>query len=860
MKNIKEYPKDIVQPFNAYEEAGDESAMHKSLLELGESLLTYMVGIMFGEYKRSGTVSEKLETEFYKYSSRKPSFGVFLSFMRILSKEMDKTILSDKFEKSKKYESASEFIFEFNLLKQVINDGANEVFSDKLDSLRKGRSAGQNGLMEFFDTFIMIRNTYAHPEDKAGPKDNKRKWPLTEEYYEIINPHMHGALTEIIEDFEILKSYKPILAKSLDDQGKKGKFEVEIGIKGSELELKLSNEDLRFVSSDVRYLLDPDEKLFVKFYYSKIPQLNPVVAKKIIDNEKAKAMEPHMIEMINSKLTDDGKIDDMEYLILRDTAKTSSISIENLFKLIQKSMNKLQIKGSVGTPDNKGDIFVEVKDDNTKFNFNPWWLHYLSMVPKIDKKTVTNEQGNEKKSEKQIKTLKNSKKNLPVSKRLENAKKNLKNKKLQKSKQLKSITVQIQKKRAVRTKAKDSERKRELLINIEEMNAKSDEKRNEFDGQIIELIQTVEKIEKEKAEKTNEIDAKISKLSIELEEYSKFTQWGMHKNLWQEINQYVNHLLDVNLNSNNDYTDVDEESTMNWINSQNQWQIGQLAYTYWAKIHRSESPLGIAWHVGFAISQKFKWLPRNIDESLIHKLKKPSSIIWTSTDDQWANKIDIDGSIGKKRIEIFMEMLNDYENELLDLGANVRCIPSDADEDFDGDKDGFFIPMQKYIDNKNKYLVTAIYSRIWPVDSFYIDGKVDLEAISQYEKEMVTMLQLFTNSVVQLNDFALENGINQETIEERFDQYNRLKDVMFKEFEKGFPVGTLFRPNKEQDKSWREFAQNELGLSDYLYDLISSNFRFGSGYAARKYLREQRDKFKPDSNEYKKLDKKIREL
>ena len=156
MENIKEYPKDIVQPFNAYEQAADESAMHKSLLDLGESLLTYMVGVMFGEYKRSGTISEKLETEFYKYSSRKPSFGVFLSFMRILSKEMDTTILSDKFDKSKKYESSSEFIFEFDLLKQAINDGADEGFSDKLDSLRKGRSAGQKGLIEFFDTFINI--------------------------------------------------------------------------------------------------------------------------------------------------------------------------------------------------------------------------------------------------------------------------------------------------------------------------------------------------------------------------------------------------------------------------------------------------------------------------------------------------------------------------------------------------------------------------------------------------------------------------------------------------------------------------------------------------------------------------------
>ena len=65
-----------------------------------------------------------------------------------------------------------------------------------------------------------------------------------------------------------------------------------------------------------------------------------------------------MEEMIHNKLIDDEKIDDMEYLVLRDTAKTSSISDERLFQLIDKVKNKLGIKGSVGTPDNKGDIFI----------------------------------------------------------------------------------------------------------------------------------------------------------------------------------------------------------------------------------------------------------------------------------------------------------------------------------------------------------------------------------------------------------------------------------------------------------------------------------------------------------------------
>ena len=852
MQNIKEYPKDIVQPFNEYDKANDEGAMHKSLLDLGESLLTYLVGVMFGEYKRSENVSEKLETEFYKHSSRKPSFGVFLNFMRILSNEMDRTILSDKFEKSKKYESASEFIYEFDLLKKVINEGADDGFSEKMDSFRqKNQVVAQKGLMDFYNTFINIRNIYAHPEDKAGHKDNKRKWPLTSEYYETINSHMHGALSEIVEDFDILKSYKPILAKTLDDKEKKGKFEVEIGTKGSEIEIKLSNEDLRFVSSDVRYLLDPDEKLFIKFYYNNIPQLNPDVAKKIINSEKAKAMEPHMLEMINSKLADDGKIDDMEYLILRDTAKTSSISIEHLFKLIEKKKNQLEIKASVGTPDNKGDIFVEAKDDDDKFTFNPWWLHYFSMAPKIDKNTVKTEKANEKKLESQIRKLKNSIKILPISKRVDNAKKNLKNKKAQKSKQLKSINAQIQNIRATRQKAKDPDRKKELLVNIEAIKSKADEKREDFDLQITELLETVEKIEIEKTNKTNELNEKILRLSIKLKEYSNFTQWGMHKNLWQEINQYVSHLLDINLNDDVSILDEEgneEEKSPDWVNTQNQWQIGNLAYYYWAKIHRSEAPLGKTWHVGYCLAKKFPFLPKNIDESLIEASKKPASILWTSEDDKLAAKIDIDGSLAMKKVELNQTLLKEYKSELLEMGTNVRCTPKGIDgvswSSAEGsDEDQYFMPLEKFLNLQDEFNLVSLYSRLWPVDSFYENGKILTEVISQYEREMVTMLQLFTNVIVQLNDYALEIGINQETIVERNDQFNRLKVIMFKEYEKEFPVGTLFKPSKAQDNKWREYAAQELGLTgkrgDRLYDLISSNFRFGS--SARKNESEQID-------------------
>ena len=50
--------------------------------------------------------------------------------------------------------------------------------------------------------------------------------------------------------------------------------------------------------------------------------------------ERAQKAESTLSEAEKQKLEDDGKIDEMEYLILKDTAKISSISEERLFQLI----------------------------------------------------------------------------------------------------------------------------------------------------------------------------------------------------------------------------------------------------------------------------------------------------------------------------------------------------------------------------------------------------------------------------------------------------------------------------------------------------------------------------------------------
>ena len=877
-KPLSTHPAHIYRPHNDYLKSDNEAERHKSLLDMGESFLTYLVGIMFGEYKRSGEISDKLETEFYKYSSRKPSFGVFLSFMRILSKEMNQTILADKFEKGKKYAAVSDFVFHFSILKTVINDGSDSGFTDAAEPILKGRTAGQNGLMDFFDTFIMIRNIYAHPDEKAGPKDNKRKWPLGDEYYEYINPHMNTALSELVEDFEVLNSYKPILAKLLDDKNKKGTFLVERGGKDSELELDLSKEDLNFMNTDLRYLLDPDDNLFVKLYYHAIPQLNPKVAKKIIDREKAKAMEPHMVEMIHNKLSDDEKIDDMEYLVLRDTAKTSSISDERLFQLIDTVKNKLGIKGSVGTPEDKGDIFIEEKDTISTPKFNPWWLNYLAMVKNIDKsipkgekqqadqikakiddlkksKLVlpvskrlenTNKKLKEKKAQKKQQTdklkvkidrLKKSKKVLPVSKRLENTNKKLKEKRAQKAAQIKKINERMAAKREMRKKTSKHERKASLLEDINIMKESIEQKRTDFDNQIEEIILKIEEIENEKQQKLQEVDDKIQILSDKDAKAGKYRQWTMHKGLWSDIGTFVNYLVDSNLNSHSE--DTDEESR-EWEMIPNSWQIGELAYTYWAKIYPSESSLKHAFHIGFSISRAWKWIGTVQHPEVKEKINQPCIVMWPSIDVKYAAKIDPDCILLKEYKRLIRVMMDENLDLLKKVGANVQCIRIENNK-------GDTVPLDYYLDNKNDFDTTIndpgysslesqekfnLLSKFWIMDDFMKEGFISHDRITFLEKNLTIYMTLIGNVIKQLNDYALEKGINKEVISGRLDQVSRLGETMYTEFEKYFVDGKLSF-NDKQEETLTKFAK-EIGLNTYTYQYFKSQFIFSKNYKEEK--------------------------
>ena len=841
------YPTKIAEPHIRVEKSDTPAERHKALLDLGESLLLYILGVLFGEYKGSGRIDKKIEADFYLSSKSKTSLGISVKYLRDhLIRVVDNSILQDKF--TTPYPKAGELGLAWYTLKNLIEKkgvtgdfseavanevGDNPQFPERLLTSSNRPKKNPGG---FFDIFVTIRNVHAHPGE----------WPLGDDYFEFINPYLHSALTEIILDLELLKDYRSMMVKNINDEKKQGTFEVEMTSVPSDLRLNLGREQLSMVTTDMRYLFDGDDQLLFKFYYNSIPQVNPEVAKEIIDAISRKKMEPVLKDTIRAKL-DDGVIDEMELFVLRDTAKTASISEERLFQLIESVKSKMQQEfpelkdKKVGTPDNPGDIFVEGKDAKGTPTFNIWWLNYFNMVSKINPKIVKKEQADGKVYDQKINKLRSQKKNLPIKKQIVSNASKMRDRKALKSKQLKSFNQKIELKREQRKKATNPERKTALLKEVKSLQEKAEEKRLVFDQQIQELVSKQEELVSLRMEKECELDENIESFIEEKNVSQVYKQWGIHRNLWNEANNYIDYLIESHLNTGKEQSeDEDGSAELKWVNSPNAWQIGALSYTYWAKIYPEQSYLGMAFNIGFAVTSKFKWL-RSKHPQLKEKLSKPCVLVWATTDDDTVAKIDLDKRLIIKYSELRHQLVLDYKDELIKLGANVACFD---ENEFNGG-----VPIEEFINNPDKYHAFpknpdnldffgnvegfGIYSSIWNLTDFMDEGNFSFEKINRFEKEIATFIQLFRNIVIKLNDYALEIGINEETIQQNHDTVSRLKNVIFDEFEKLYVPGKTFKLSSDNHSRLLQSA-NELGIGEYLFKKLISDFRFHKHWQGKK--------------------------
>lgn len=794
MENVHKLPIQLHEPQQKLELSDDNSARHKILLELGEALVIYLVGILFGEYKRSGLTNMDIEARFYAFSRKKPSFGNFIEFYRLLSRIITDGILSAKFEKND-YPAFSQFDMNWTLLRQIVDQGSDAGFAEKVEERRKGRTPAKKTIQEFFNTLVEVRNIYAHPEDKAGPKDTPRKWPVGDEYFAFINPFMEQALGELIADLDMLTHYRPARPEKIDDVNRSVVFSVEQGGKPDPVTLTVPADQMAGLSSELKYLLDTNDRIYAQLYYHTVPPLNQQVAREVIEREKSKMIEPHLRQMIKDKLADDARIDEMELLVLKDTARSGFISEEKLFAMIDESCAALKLEVRAGTPVQPGDVFIQKAEDQAEHRFNPWWLNYLSLVTKVDRKTVSEEKTKQKAFREKIKELEKSKKELPVLRKIE--------------KETDTIN-DLRKKR----KAAEKELKKAGDADREKLETRLDD----VNRQLAEAEAAEKILQETLAEKTAEIDQKISRIQQEFDVMNRYFIWGIHKNLWRELGQYVEALLEKSLNRNA------AESGTRWINDPNAWQIGALSYTYWAQIFPETAPLQNIFHIGMAVANPFKWVSDYVDPSLKEILKQPVTLMWTSVDDKRMEKIDPDRILISRRQDINTAIVEKYADQLLRMGTVIKAVPIEHRNN-PGDAVDCFIPVQTYLAEKDKFVVGQIYSRLWTIADFITDGELNLSALKQYDREMAWYLQMFANVIGQLNDYALEIGINAEVINQREDQFKRHKEVMFAEFAKLHPAGSEFKAEKTQIDTLRLFARETLGLNDYLFENILSAYR-----------------------------------
>jgi hypothetical protein len=830
--NNTQLPGYLYEPLQAVENAQEnEAEHHKKLLDLGESILHYISGILLGEYKKTGEVNLKIESEFYKHSKRMPSLGVFQGFVRLLIQEQRSSILMEKFDKDVIFERSAELVFSYELLKIVIDKGADSGFEEKITPLRKQRSRKDVGLLEFFDCFVQIRNTYAHPEEKAGPKHNKRKWPLTDEYYNYINNKLDDAFQEILESLDILINYPYGTTAEIIDEQKQSKLLIEQGSKKKEITVNLTDAQLKAMSLDEQYLLDENGSIYSRLFYHKIPALNPDIATEVMAKEKKAQILPHLKQLIRDKLSDDHRIDAIEYMVLWDTARMASYPEAQLFELIDTIRKELKIDADIGTPENKGPLFIEKHEGIKRLSFSPYWLKHFLWVQKISIADQQKEKEDvNRKYDANINKLQDALKSTPGGDKIKTIENSMRSTR-DKLKTLRASRREIPSKfkpkiNSARTEERKESLKQERLASEQRIDARIEAEVQKLEEQRNKL----EALKQKQLEQQAGLKAQLEELIQQKEADYASTTWGIHSDMWKEFDQYVDGLLQENLN-NEESTDESEETEQLWVNNPNSWQIGNLSHYYWAKIYQSNAPLGMMRHIGFWIGKNFRWVSKNIPENdLKNRINDNSVVLWTSSDDKLINRIESSRDIFIKYSELCQPMVNNNAAELLKLGLNVKCVEkSDWVETNEDDGKDLFTSLAYYLENLSQtHQIKQLYSRIYTLPDLYKGGKIDLSAIADMENEIQALMSLFANILNEINDYAISIGLNQEEIKKREEQFQRYKKIMFKKF--GDSVTSAgFNPAKEQIDQWKSYAKEEFDLNEYSFNEIYSSFRWKSG-------------------------------
>ena len=114
------------------------------------------------------------------------------------------------------------------------------------------------------------------------------------------------------------------------------------------------------------------------------------------------------------------------------------------------------------------------------------------------------------------------------------------------------------------------------------------------------------------------------------------------------------------------------------------------------------------------------------------------------------------------------------------------------------------------------------------------DGMINYDNVTKFERDISVYMTMISNVIKQLNDFALSNGINKESIDKRLDQVNRLSDILNSELEKLVTDYKLVM-TEEDDMRLLKYARS-LGLDAYTYQYIKEQFVFTLNWEGKEAL------------------------
>lgn len=809
-------PNKLVKSLIRLQDATSSLERHKTLLDLGESLLIYLVAILLGEYRKNKLFVESLELEFYRLSSRNISMGNYQSLSRLLIKNNTKSLLYNIITDKEKYNSIGIFELEFTLLKNAIDNGDDRNFSESMQIFRKGRNIPRKNISDFFDTLVTVRNIFAHPEGKAG-KIDKRNWPLNDEYFDTINIPLQIALEEIINDLNgVFELYVPAQVRLIDDQTKTIIYSIDTNTIPTETKCDWVNENASIpVTINLLYLLDKNKHFFIQLYYGKVPSLPANIAEIIISTEKARERTPIIKEMIKEKLAKDKRIDSLSLLVLKDTAKTNYISEDTLFELIEMIRIEMKIEAETGTPLNPGNLFIKSSSVNSEKNiFNPMLLRYFLLVSRIDFEIMKKEQNEFKQAEKKIETLRKELFQHPTLKLIE--KKNNEIKKLKQNfTEIKNNFFENIKNIKSRPNNDSKYDIHESQNEISELENKLITTENIYNSKINNLEIEISKL---KSASEIELDNKENEIKKLIESNSKFYEnsiRGNHYDIWQECSRFVESLIELNLNRFN-------EENGKWINWPTAWQQGNLTYNYWGRIHPEKAPLNKIIHVGMAICNELPWMPKKIDESIKHLLIGPSVIICTAYHEKDLFRLGLNKYLMDSTY--IQDLVTKFEKELIDLEVLVVVQHKDDLNSWYWDVSKL-IPIEQYILEKQHYVVRDIFSKPWKLNDFFTNGVIDVDKVGNFEAKASTLLILFSNAIQKANDWALIMGINEEFIERQEDNYIRYREFLIREFDLYKTETGNFNFPDEFIEKLKATTEKLFGLDKRLFNPILNKYK-----------------------------------